>query len=399
MLLVALAAGRAAADPVRLGIDAGAGTTYDSNLFRLSPLEKRISRFQSVDDVTVLPHVAGQLVVPLGLQELSLAGRVSRQFHAYNTDLDTTETGLAARLRYALPFDCSGTLGAHQFRRLTAYDDILGNPRRITVRDRLAEGSALCSITPSLAARADASLGDRANRDPLLSAFDLRELSARGEIAYGLVDTLQPFVAARYRHREQPKFASALTPDGTRASIVDAGGGLRWSPTQYLMLSGAASWTRLRENSHRRDGDLATGEIVVDWDATGKTRLHLEAVRSLDVSPNVGAIAYPATTLLARASWDATPLLTASLETRYRHRALLRDLSLAALPLTRRERDNTVGIDARVEYKITDKFVARAAAGYRDRSANFADLEYRAAIVTVGLSYRFAGPPLDVGLE
>jgi|GEM_PF-2594210 len=399
MLLVALAAGRATADPVRLAIDAGAGVNYDSNLYRLSLLEKRSSQFKSVDDVSVLPHIAGQLLVPLGLQEFSLAGRLSRRFHAYNTDLDATETGIAARLRYRLPFECSVTLAAHQFRRLTAYDDVLGTPRRITVRDRLAEGNASCSITPALTARAEASAGDRANRDPLLSVYDLNEFGARGEVAYGLIDTVQPFVAARYRHREQPDFVSALTPDGTRASIVDAGAGVRWSPTQYLTLSGAANWTRLRENSHRRDGDLATGEIVVDWDATGKTRLHLEAVRSLDVSPNVGAIAYPATTLLARASWDATPLLTASLEARYRHRALLRDINLGTLPLTRRERDNTVGIDARVEYKITDKFMARAAAGYRNRSANFAELEYRAAVVSVGLSYRFAGPPLDVGLE
>ena len=388
------------AEPVTVTVDAGAGATYDSNLFRLSPAEKRVAGFPSIDDLALVPQIAAQANAPVGLQTFVLAGRLARRFYTSNTDLDTTETGLAARLRYVLPFSCSGIAGLHQFRRLTAYDDISGAPRRIAVRERVAEGDASCSVTPALTATAAVSASERVNRDPVQSAFNLRELSGRGELAYGLVDTVQVFGAARYRHREQPNFVSVLAPDGDRATIVDAGGGARWSPTEYLSLSGDLYWTTLRETPKIRSGNSWTGDAVFDWQATGKTRLHIEASRSLDVSPNIGAIAYEAKTVLGRATWEATPLLTASLQARYRHRYLIRELgSLGALAVFRLERDDTLNLDAGLDYRISDALVARAGVGYRDRRANFADLEYRAAVATLGISYRFLGPALDVPLE
>ena len=400
LLLLIGGAASVRADPVTLAIDAGAGTTYDSNLFRLSPLEKRSTGFRSIDDFAVVPQIDGQLSLPLGLQTLSVAGRLARRFYRYNTELDTTETGLAARLQYVLPFDCSGVVAAHQFRRLTSYEDVVGAPRRIAIRERVAEGDALCSITPEVSASVAASASERVNRDPILSAFDLREQSVRGEVAYGLVDTVQLFGAVRYRHREQPNFVSILTPDGDRARIVDAGGGARWSPTEYLSLSGDLNWTTLRETANIRRGDSWTGDAVIDWQATGKTRLRIEASRSIDVSPNIGAIAYEARTVLGRATWEATPRITATFEARYRHRYLIRELDPTGRRLLfRAERDDTLNLDAKVDYRITDALQARIGAGYRDRRANFADLEYRAAVATVGFSYRFAGPPLDVPLE
>ncbi len=388
------------AEPVALAIDAGAGATYDSNLFRLSPAEKRTVGFPSIDDFALLPQIAAQVGVPLGLQELTFAGRLARRFYTSNTNLDTTETGLAARVRYVLPFACAGTAAAHQFRRLTAYDDIIGTPRRIAIRERVAEGDVLCGITPELSAAGTLSASERVNRDKVLRSFDLNELTARGELAYGIVDTGQVFGAARYRHREQPNFVSILTPHGDRASIVDLGGGARWSPTEYLSLSADVYWSRLRETANIRRGDGWTGDAVIDWQATGKTRLHFEASRSLDVSPNIGAIAYEARTLLGRATWDATPRVAVGLEARYRHRYLIRELDPSGgLLVFRAERDNTLNLDAKVDYRITDALVTRVGFGYRDRRANFADLEYRAAVATVGVSYRFAGPALDVPLE
>lgn len=388
------------ADPLSVTVDAGAGATYDSNIFRLSPAEKRGAGFPASDDVALVPQIAAQVNAPIGLQTLVIAGRLARRFYTSNTSLDTTETGLAARLRYVLPFSCTGVAGVHQFRRLTAYDDISGTPRRIAVRERVAEGDATCSVTPQVTATAALSASERVNRDPLLSAFNLRELSGRGELAYGLVDTVQLFGAVRYRHRAQPNFVSILTPDGDRATIVDAGGGARWSPTEYLSLSGDVSWTTLRETANIRRGDGWTGDAVIDWQATGKTRVRLEASRSLDVSPNIGAIAYEATTALGRVIWEATPAVIVSLEARYRHRYLIRELDpTGALLLFRAERDNTLNLDAKLNYRITDALVTRIGVGYRDRRANFADLEYRAAVATVGISYRFAGPALDVPLE
>ena len=388
------------AEPVALTVDAGAGATYDSNLFRLSPVEKTTSGFRSIDDLALVPQIEGQVSIPLGLQTLSFAGRLARRFYLYNTNLDTTETGLAVRLRYQLPFDCSGTVAAHQFRRLTDYEDVIGVPRRIAVRERVAEGDGACSITPELTASLAGSVASRVNRDRLLSAFNLREQSVRGELAYGLIDTVQLFGAVRYRHREQPNFVSILTPRGDRARIVDAGGGARWTPTEYLSLSGDVDWTTLRETANIRRFDGVTGDLAIDWQATAKTRLRLEASRSLDVSPNIGAIAYEARTVLGRATWQATPLVTISLEARYRRRDLIRELDPAGqLLIFRSERDRTVNLDAKVDYRISDALIARAGLGYRDRRANFADLQYRAEVATIGFSYRFAGPALDVPVE
>lgn len=403
LALLILAAWPAAlsAEPVVVTIDAGAGATYDSNLFRLSPAEKRTLGVPSVADFALLPQIAGQVAVPLGLQGLTFAGRLARRFYTSNTNLDTTETGLAARLRFVLPFSCSGTAGLHQFRRLTEYDDVTGTPRRIAVRERVAEGDAMCNITPALNASVAGSVSERINRDRVLSAFNLQEQSVRGELAYGLVDTVQLFGALRYQHREQPNFVSILHPDGDRARIFDGGGGARWSPTEYLLVSGGLNWTTLRETAEiRRRFDGLTGDAVIDWQATGKTRLRLEASRSLDVSPNIGAIAYEAKQVLGRVTWEATPTITASFQARYRRRDLIREFGvIGPFFVFRLERDNTLNLDAKVDYHITDALVTRVGLGYRDRRANFADLEYRAAVATVGVSYRFAGPALDVPLE
>lgn len=400
LLLAALIAAPAVAEPVEFTASPSIGATYDSNLFRLSRAEKRTTGLASVDDAVLVPQLLGQIAIPLGLQRLSFGGRVAYRLHAENTDLDSLDTGYAARLRYVLPIECGGLLQARQFRRLTDYDDVELGPRRIIVRDRLAAADIGCDLGAETRLTGAVEGRQRRNRDEALSRFDLEEFEARTALSAGLVETGQPFIAFRYRRREQDRFVSARTPDGVRATILDLGGGARWQPSPLVDLTAQANYTSLRETSRLRNAARFTGEARMLWELAGKTRVELAAVRSLDVSPNIGAIAFKATTFDVRFTWDATPRITARFDVRRRTRSILRDLlPTGPGPTLRDERDETWGVDARADYAITDALSARAGVGYRDRDANFADLKYKAAVATIGLSYRFAGPSLDVPLE
>lgn len=402
-LLMPLALASAApglAEPISVAVDASIGSTYDSNLFRLSPAEKRAGGFASIDDIATTPRGAVELRVPLGLQSLVVVTTAGYRLYRSNSDLDSFDYAVNARLAYRLPISCSGSLRAGQEQRLSNYEDFLGEPRRVLTRDRSAALDASCSVTPDIGLAGSIEYRTHDNSDENLSALDLDQTTIRAEASYGLPETVETYAALRYRERAQPNFLASGLPGGARATIWDAGGGLRWSPSGYFTLDAAGYWTRLRENSQVRNATLFSGELTVDWEITGKTSLHLTADTGVNVSPVIAAIAYKSTGIELRAVWAATPKLQAELGIGYRHRAVARNLAVTDDdPLIRAERDDTLRLDAGVRYRLTDTLMARAGLGWRDRRANFEDLSFRATVATVGLTYRFAGPALDVPAE
>ena len=400
LVLAASLAAPAFAEPIAVAIDASIGSTYDSNLFRLSPVEERAGGFPSIDDIATTPRGAVELRLPFGLQSLHLAAAAGYRFYRSNTSLDSFDYAATARLAYRLPFNCSGTLHAGQEQRLSNYEDFLGKPRRVLTRDRIAAIDAICDVTPDIALAGSAEYRTHANSDENLSALDLDQTTIRAEASYGLPETVEPYAVLRYRDRAQPNFLASGLPGGAQATIWDAGGGVRWSPSEYLKLDAAGYWTRLRENSRVRDATLFSGELTVDWEITGKTSLHLTAETGVNISPTIAAIAYKSSGVGLRAVWAATPKLQAELGVGYRRRAVARNLAIVEdAPVIRNERDDTWRLDAGARYRITDALLARAGIGYRDRRANFEDLTFKAAVATIGLTYRFAGPALDVPAE
>ncbi len=394
LVLLAGIAVPAAAEPVRVALDASIVSTYDSNLFRIAPSEMASGGYRSIDDNITVPRGAAQLHAAIGLQTIDASASVGYRLHHLNTALNSFDYDLNARLNYRLPIACKGTARLEQLQRLSDYRDFLGAPRRVIVRARTSGIDGTCSITPRIAVTGSGEYRTRENFDPQLAVFNLEETELRGEVSYGDAETIQPFVAIRNRLRAQPNFITTALPDGSHATIWDAGGGARWEPSEYLKLAAAGYWSRLRENSHLRDTTTVSATFTADWEVTGKTSIHLTADTGIDVAPSIGAVAYTTRGGSLQIVWKATPKIEATVSADYRHRDLIRDR--IDLRLIRFERDDTVTVDAGVAYRVTDTLLARAGIGYRDRRANFEDITFRAKVATVGLTYRFAGPPLDV---
>ena len=254
--------GTARAEPVTVSLNGSASSTYVSNLFFLSPVEKRISRFPSDDDFIFTPQLGANLRAPVGRQVIELKATTAYRFHRSNTQIDALDYTFEGRLIYALGSACTGTLKASQERRETDYADLVTNtPLRFTVRDRTAAGDIACAVTPEIGTAASVEYRTQANSRAAFAIYDLDRTTVYAEANYGLRDTGQAFVAGRFRRREQPLFVTPATPDGLTGEIWDAGGGARWSPSEDFDFSAEGYWTRLRETSGRRDSTGFSGVI------------------------------------------------------------------------------------------------------------------------------------------
>lgn len=397
VLAVVFCPGVARADPAELSLNGSAAYGYASNLFFLSPVEKRSTRFRSTDDYLFLPQVGAHLRAPVGLQVFELKAVGAYRLYRYNTNIDGLDYNLEAKLAYVLGSLCTGNLLAGQEKRQSDFADVvIGRPQTLTVRDRIAKGDIACAITPEIGAAASAEYRSEANSAAALTVYDLDRTTASVEFNYGLVETGQAFVQGRYRRRSQPLFVTAATPDALSGRILDAGGGGRWAPSSDLEVSGEGYWTQLRETSHRRDSTGFSGALKAIWSYSPKTKFTLVAETGLDVSPNIGAVAFRASTASLLVNWLPTPKLETVVQASYTERGILRDFNPGeSLALTRQEHDQTFNISGSVNYSLTDRLVGRLAAGYRDRRGNFEDIGFRARTVSLGLTYRFDGPPID----
>lgn len=419
--LLGLAAAPAVAEPIEFSIFAGVRGAYESNVYRLSPGEQRRFDYPSFDDFYIAPQGAVVARLPIGLQQVELRAAGGYRFYRYNTTLDSQDTLLSAKLDWRLPVACTGSLLAEQTNRLAELedeDDFDEPPEQNVQRGRRGVAEARCAITPELALRGVAEYAERTNDNVRRRRFDLEETGFTVRLDYGLPGTIQPFIAARYREREQPNFFSrAPGRRGGEADIVDLGGGATWE-LPFLTLSAEGYATRLRENSDRRNSDSLTYLLSADWEITAKTKLRLYAERLIESSPSIGAITFPVTAQGAVATWTATPMLTASFAVRHKTRDILRDRFPRRLqPRSRFEEDETWSIEATTTYAITDGIDLRAGLLHRDRDAvctEFSALgeplnprrvrltcfeqRFQATTVTLGLTYRFAGPPIDTGL-
>ena len=400
---VALAIGAAAgarSEPVTLALNASASSGYASNLFRLSPVEQRLGGFASIDDVVFTPRLGGSLRAPVGRQVIELKGSAAYRFHRSNRQVDAFDYDFDGRLIYALGSVCTGTLSASQESREADYADLnAGAPLRFTVRDRAAAGDIACAITPSIGTAASFEYRTQANSRTPLAIYDLDRTTIYAEANAGLRDTGQWFAAGRYRRREQPLFVFPATPDGLRGEIWDAGGGVRWTPGSDIDLSAEAYWTRLRETSGRRNSTGLSAAAKAVYALSPKTSITLGADTGLDVSSNIGAVAFRATSVGLDVAWAATPKIDVTVHAGHVWRGILRAFGPgAAGGVVRQENDRTLDLGGSLVYRLTDRLGARLAAAYRDRRGNFEDITFRATTVTFGLTYRFEGPPLDAAL-
>jgi hypothetical protein len=232
----------------------------------------------------------------------------------------------------------------------------------------------------------------------LFIPYDLDRTTLYGEANAGLIETGQGFGAVRYRRREQPLFITAQTPSGLSADIWDVGGGVRWSPDSDFELAAEGYWTQLRETSGKRDSTGVSAVAKAIYTLSPKTRFTFDAGTGLDVSPNIGAIAFRATSVNLQADWQPTPKIDATMQAGYVWRDILRDFAPGtASGRTRQEYDRTLNLSGSVRYHLTDRLEARLEAGYRDRRGNFEDITFRATTATIGFTYRFEGPPIDGG--
>ncbi len=391
-----------AAEPVSFTILGSVGVADDSNVYRLSPDEKREfgDALPALSDQRINPQGAINLQVPLGLQNLELRAAVAGRYYDQNTNLDSTEYALLARLAWVAGAVCEGSVLAEQKRRQQALDD-LDAPGSNIQRERQLAASGDCDVTPRLRLSATGEYHERTSPDRQRSAIDLEETRFSGRVTQGDPQSFQPFAEVIWRHREQPNFVSfAEGRSGARATILDAGGGMNWAPSPKLLLSGAAYWSRLREDTGRRDRTgFISANATADWEASVKTKFQFYASRELAASPNVGAIAYPEWLVGGLMTWAATPNLTSALRLERRHRDVLRDRTPVLRPdFTRQESDTTVVVDWSLDFAITDPLHARLGVDWRRRTANFEDLRFTARTVSIGLSYRFGGLPFDTGL-
>lgn len=401
-LLALVAAGAVSAEPMHYSVQAALGSTYDSNLYRLSPVEKKTigQAFQSLDDAFVVPQAAVDVHVPFSLQDFEFRAAIAGRYHAENTSIDSREYALLARLSGTVAQICQATVLAEQTRRFGTLDD-LDEPGSNITRQRHADFDGSCLVMPRLSIAATADYRNRQSPGRVQSRADLEETEATTRITYGEPDTVQAFVGASYRYREQPNFLSfVIERTQARATIWAGGGGAFWTVSPNLKLSGAAYWTSLEERSHRRDENgFISADASADWEFSVKTSVRLYAVRELAVAPNVGSIAYPQWAVGGRVTWAATPKLNSAFSIERRHRDILRDRQpVLTDPFTRRERDTTIIAGWNLDYAVSDPLHVRIGADYRRRVGNFEDIRVTAATVSVAMVYHFVGVPFDTGL-
>ena len=400
--LSAVAPVQALAEPLRYAILGSLGAVHDDNLYRLSPIEKTTlgPALKSIDDEVLVPRAALDVHIPLSLQDLQFRGAVGSRNHARNTNVDSREYALLARLTGPITQACHATVLVEQTRRLGVADD-LDTPGANVKRERHAEIAGDCAVTPRLTIAAGADYREQTSPDRERSRSDLEETAVTTRITHGEAETLQIFAGVSYRFREQPNFLSfVFGRTRARATIWAGGGGGAWAVSPKFRLSGAAYLTSLNENTQRRnERGFVSVDASADWEVSVKTKLKLYATRELTVSPNVGAIAFPQWLVGGLVTWDATPKLSSTFSLQRRRRDILRDrFPVLTDPLSRRERDTTVSADLAVLYAMDDSLKLRLGVDYRRRTANFEDLRFKASTVSVGLVYHFAGVPFETGL-
>lgn len=377
--------------PVSISHDFGVTEYYDSNLFRLAPAEK--AGQPSIDDFIVEPRARIAARLPVSLQTIELRGGLGYAFHRYNRALDSETLDLLARWRWQVSDVCDGAIDFGWTRRQVEFDDVETRRRLVQAgRSTSAEGS--CAVTPRLRASIDHQSAARDNRDPLRRIFDLNERSTEGRLTYGTADTLNLYAFGRSRRRSQP---GAPSPAGAgidaRARIRDLGGGFAWQVTPKMHLQGAFYRSRLRETGGLRDNTTSSGELSGEWLVTAKTRMRVSGEKLLDVSPNISAIAFARRTIRAELDWAATPKFSATFAAGKSWRDILRTrLDPAGNPFERFERDRTRSLEASVAYAFDDMWRGRAGFAHRVRDANFADLRFRATILSFSLTYAFSHP-------
>jgi hypothetical protein len=396
---VALAlASPAHADPATVSVEAGVAALYNSNVYRLSPLEIATENFPSVSDEMLSPHGAIDVHVPVGLQEIALHAYLGYVFYRYNTALDAVDTNLSARFNYDVPGRCTGYVGGGQTRSQIDFTDLQTKRPSLVVTNSVA-AKADCALATSIALLATADYAAQANLYKPFAVYDLDQTNLYARLGYGQVQTAQPYVAARYRNNVQPN--AILIADntiGVTSTIWDLGGGIAWQPG-WIKVDAALYWSQLRETTGIRDSSLLGANVTIDWDLTAKTRIKAYATRGFVATPYVGAIAYKAESIGGQAIWQASPKLTATADIGWINRQIFKQFyGEGGAVLDRQQDDSTFMLSAALDYAVTDRLSLRGALGYGHRSSNYEDARFTFSSASIGLGYRFVGPPVDTGV-
>jgi hypothetical protein len=393
-----LSAGCAHAEPATIAINAGVAALYNSNVYRLSPLEIALEDFPSVADNMLSPHGEINAHLPVGLQEIALHAYLGYVFYHYNTALDSVDTNLSVRFNYDVPGRCTGYIGGSQTRSQIDFTDL--QPKRPSlVVTNSAAAKADCTLATNIALLATADYASQANLYQPFAVYDLNQTNIYARLGYGQVETAQVYGAARYRNNVQPN--AILISDGTigvSSTIWDVGGGVAWQPAR-VKLDAALYWSQLRETTGIRDASTLGVNVTLDWDLTAKTRIKAYATRGFVATPYVGAIAYKAESIGGQLIWQATPKLVATADIGWLDRQIYKQFyDGAGAAAARQQDDSTFLVSTALDYLITDRLRLRGAVGYGHRSSNYEDARFTFSSASIGLGYQFVGPPIDTGL-
>lgn len=267
-------------------LNAAATEQYDSNLFRLSSdvdAEMAIGSSTKSDRISILS--AGlKLNKPYSLQRIELEATAINYRYQNFDYLDFTAANYAAAWRWKLTPDLHGNLTASQNESLNSFADYKSY-RNLNIRtDNDLRFDAIYEIDGAWQAHGAVSRSKRTNSKIFVQEGDTLSNTIDGGIRYAFPSGSSLTYSLKtgqgeYINRPQP-IAVALLDN--RFDTLENEARLVWPITGKTTIDARAAYVE-RDHAHytERDYSGAVGNLKVDWEITGKTRLAAMLAREL----------------------------------------------------------------------------------------------------------------------
>jgi Putative beta-barrel porin 2 len=376
----------------RFDVSVTARDSYDSNVLRGSAIRQSRPN-ASKDDLVFSPSITGNLIAPIGRNDVFLRGSVGYQFHRRNSYLDRESIGVTGGTTLRMLGGCDTTIsGDHQRRQSELTDFVDGLDPQNTAKTTTASIGFECEtragIRSSLSYRR--SLSESSSPIRVSSNYTLDGIDASVGFtrpAIGTVSVFGNYSGVDYTNRISP-IGGGIT-DGVKIYS----GGLRFQRDIGARLKGGGSIGYSYVNQSIPGVPSFKGAnygLDLSYDSRNRLRLALGINRSVQQSNQLG-VSYSVT---RRANFDANYIISSSFRLAagvFQQRRTSARTTVGPFLGQFNTNDKIFGSYARLEFRGSGPISLGAEVAHDRRRSNIAVFDYNSTRVAVTATYRLSG--------
>lgn len=369
---------------------AGATMLYDDNVFRLSGAAdpNRFLGTSRRDDLLTVTSAGIRINKPVSLQRFELDASYTEFRYQRFGQLSYGAFNYLGTWRWSLTPKFTGSVSTERRQSLNSFADFIGFVRNLRT-DETTRFNAAYQLDGAWRVIGGATDYERRNSQPFLAEQDLRQSAVEAGVRYDFasgssVSAVARGVAGKFINRSAPAAASLID---TGYSDSEFEGRAAWLFSAKSRLDARLTWTdRTHENFSQRDYRGLTGNAVLTWGVSAKTRVRTTVSRNLSSFQQASSSFTRVHRVALEPEWQVTSKVLARARVEHSTREFLGPV--AATPVNGRV-DRLTGWYGGVDWQPR-RYVTLSASLQGDRRSSTAPgLDFRSTQATLSAQFTF----------